>query len=171
MASRGKHWYNRLRGKKKGQAVETLKDTFMAIRPDSGNPKGYLYGHSAKQWKGGSWFMSIGQEVFTIKLYELEQQYGKLQSRIRVCGKNNRRRIREELQRAEEEYEEEHLLLQERVKNCRSRAVSRLAKAQLDYQKATDEYKRTAGRGPSWRKYYSRRRCAGGIGSLRGVCH
>ena len=83
--------------------------------------------------------MNIGQEVFAIKLYELEQQYGKLQSRIRVCGKNNRRRIREELQRAEEEYEEEHLLLQERVKNCRSRAVSRLAKAQLDYQKATDE--------------------------------
>ena len=36
MASRGKHWYNRLRGKKKGQTEETLKDTFMAIRPSSG---------------------------------------------------------------------------------------------------------------------------------------
>lgn len=83
--------------------------------------------------------MNIGQEVFAIKLYELEQQYGKLQSRIRVCGRESRKRIREELQKIAEEYEEEHLLLQERVKNCRSRAVSRLAKAQLDYQKATDE--------------------------------
>ena len=71
--------------------------------------------------------MNIGQEVFAIKLYELEQQYGKLQSRIRVCGQENRQRIRDEL------------LLQERVRNCRSRAVSRLAKAQLEYRKATDE--------------------------------
>lgn len=83
--------------------------------------------------------MDIGQEVFAVKLYELEQQYGKLQSRIRVCGKESRKRIREELQKIAEEYEEEYLLLQERVKNCRSLAVSRLAKAQLDYQKATDE--------------------------------
>lgn len=82
--------------------------------------------------------MNIGQEVFAIKLYELEQQYGKLQSRIRICGKEDGRKIREELQKIVEEYEEEHLLLQERVKNCRSSAVSRLAKAQLDYQKATD---------------------------------
>lgn len=83
--------------------------------------------------------MNIGQEVFAIKLYELEQQYGKLQSRIRVCGRENRQRIREELQKTSEEYEEDRILLQERVRNCRSQAVSRLAKAQLEYRNATDE--------------------------------
>ncbi len=83
--------------------------------------------------------MNIGQEVFAIKLYEMEQQYGKLQSRIRVCGRENRQRIREELQKTSEEYEEDRILLQERVRNCRSQAVSRLAKAQLEYRNATDE--------------------------------
>lgn len=83
--------------------------------------------------------MDIAQEVFAIKLYELEQQYGKLQTRLRLCGKENHRKIQEELRKVKDEYEESHLLLQERLKNCRSQAVSRLARAQLDYQKATED--------------------------------
>lgn len=82
--------------------------------------------------------MDIAQEVFAIKLYELEQQYGKLQTRLRLCGKESHRKIREELQKVKDEYEESHLLLQERLKNCRSQAVARLARAQLDYQDATE---------------------------------
>lgn len=83
--------------------------------------------------------MDIAQEVFAIKLYELEQQYGKMQTRLRLCGKENHRKIQEELRKVKDEYEESHLLLQERLKNCRSQAVSRLARAQLDYQKATED--------------------------------
>ena len=52
--------------------------------------------------------MDIAQEVFAIKLYELEQQYGKLQTRLRLCGKESHRKIREELQKVKDEYEESH---------------------------------------------------------------
>lgn len=55
--------------------------------------------------------MKLGQELFAIKLYEMEQQYGKLQSKIEIFGQQNHKRIREELQKAKEEYQKHALML------------------------------------------------------------
>lgn len=78
--------------------------------------------------------MKIGQEVFAVKLYELEQQYGKLQSHLHVCSIEEREQIAEERKKAEMEYRESDLLLQERVKASRLEAVAELAKAQVEYR-------------------------------------
>ena len=43
----------------------------------------------------------IKSELFAIKLYEMEQQYGKIQSRIRICGQEDHQTVREELQKAQ----------------------------------------------------------------------
>ncbi len=83
--------------------------------------------------------MEMNNSVFAVKLYEMGEQYGKLQCRIRVCEENNRKRIHETLQKAADEYKENTFLLEEKVKNCRSRAVAKLAEAQLDYRKKTEE--------------------------------
>ena len=44
--------------------------------------------------------MEMDNSVFAVKLYEMGEQYGKLQCRIRVCEENNRKRIHETLQKA-----------------------------------------------------------------------
>lgn len=83
--------------------------------------------------------MKLGQELFAIKLYEMEQQYGKLQSKVEICGQQNHKRIREELQKAKEEYREHALMLQKSVAGSRSPAVSALAKAQLESSSKMEE--------------------------------
>lgn len=83
--------------------------------------------------------MNIGEGIFAYKLYELKEQYGKLQHRIRVCEQGNRSKIQEELTRVCEEYEESSQLLRDKINACRSPAVSRLSKAQLDYRERTEE--------------------------------
>ena len=83
--------------------------------------------------------MNIDDSVFAIKLYEMEEQYGKLQCRIRICEQGGRDKIHSELQKAREEYKENTLLLEEKAKTCRSQAVTRLTQAQLDYRKKIGE--------------------------------
>ncbi|HIX63976.1 MAG TPA: hypothetical protein H9852_06070 [Candidatus Mediterraneibacter colneyensis] len=78
--------------------------------------------------------MRIDESVFACKLYEMEEQYGKLQCRIRVCEEGGKEKIHSELEKAEAEYEENTLLLEEKAKSCRSQVVSRLTQAQLDYR-------------------------------------
>lgn len=78
--------------------------------------------------------MNIDDSVFAIKLYEMEEQYGKLKCRIRICEQGGRDKIHSELQKAREEYKENTLLLEEKARTCRSQAVSRLSQAQLDYR-------------------------------------
>ena len=34
--------------------------------------------------------MTLNQDIFAVKLYEMEKQYGRLQSRLRICGRENR---------------------------------------------------------------------------------
>ena len=70
--------------------------------------------------------MNIDESVFAFKLYELEEQYGKLQCRVRVCEEGGRDKIHSELQKAEDEFEENTLLLKEKVKSCRSGAVAKI---------------------------------------------
>lgn len=73
--------------------------------------------------------MNIGEGIFAYKLYELEEQYGKLQCRIRACEQGDKKKIRSELQKVRDEYEENSQLLQEKVRACRSPAVSKLSQA------------------------------------------
>ena len=67
--------------------------------------------------------MGLSQEFLAVKLYEMEKQYGKLQSRLLICGEKNHLRIREELERARDEYQEQLLTLQREVEQSRSQAV------------------------------------------------
>ena len=82
--------------------------------------------------------MKLNQEIFAIKLYEMEQEYGTLQSRLRICGGEDHEKIRQELQKARDEYKEQSLLLQKRIEGSRSKAVSELAAAQLEYSRKTE---------------------------------
>lgn len=77
--------------------------------------------------------MKLNEGMFAIKLYELERQYGTLQSRLRLCQQENHDKIRQELQKAIDEYKENELLLQSNVESSRSQAVAALAGAQLEY--------------------------------------
>ena len=87
--------------------------------------------------------MNIDKSVFAYKLYEMEEQYGKLQCRIRTCERGGKDKIHSELERAREEYAENSMLLEEKARSCRSPAVTRLTQAQLDYrQKIGDVMKK-----------------------------
>ena len=82
--------------------------------------------------------MKIDDSIFAVKLYEMEEQYGKLQCRIRACEQGGREKIRSALKRAEDEYKENTMLLEEKLNACRSPAVESLTRAQLDYRKRTE---------------------------------
>ncbi|MBS5725355.1 MAG: hypothetical protein KHW59_06200 [Clostridiales bacterium] len=77
--------------------------------------------------------MKINEGMFAIKLYEMEQQYGRIQSRLRLCQQEDHPKIRQELQKAIDEYKETEFLLQKNIEGCRSQAVAALARAQLEY--------------------------------------
>ena len=83
--------------------------------------------------------MKIKEGMFAVKLYELERQYGRMQSRLRLCQQDDHQKIRQELQRVMEEYQEDELLLLNNVENSRSPAVAALAGAQLDYSRRAEE--------------------------------
>ena len=42
--------------------------------------------------------MTLNQDIFAVKLYEMEKQYGRLQSRLRICGRENREKLQAELE-------------------------------------------------------------------------
>ena len=74
--------------------------------------------------------MTLNQDIFAVKLYEMEKQYGRLQSRLRICGRENRKKLQAELEHAKEEYEENSLLLKQSIQGSRSPAVAELAQVQ-----------------------------------------
>lgn len=80
--------------------------------------------------------MKLCEGMFAIKLYELEQQYGLMQSRLRLCQCEEHPKIQQDLHKAIDEYMENEFLLQKSVDSCRSPAIAALAGAQLDYYKA-----------------------------------
>ena len=83
--------------------------------------------------------MNIDESVFAVKLYEMEEQYGKLQCRIRICEQGGQDKIHSELEKAEDEYKENALLLEEKARVSRSPAVTRLMQVQLDYSNKISE--------------------------------
>ncbi len=77
----------------------------------------------------------MGQSFLTVKLHELEQQQGKLQTGIRISQRGNPEEIKKEIRRLRTECEEEDILLKQSIKNVHSKAVSALSEAQLSYDK------------------------------------
>ena len=87
------------------------------------------------------------QGIFSVKLYEMEQQYGKLQSRIQLCQSKDHERISEEIRQMEDEEAETSLLLQKRIKGSGYPAAARLAQAMLTYENSVKEILREAENG------------------------
>ena len=79
------------------------------------------------------------QGIFSVKLYEMEQQYGKLQSRIQLCQSRDHDRISEEIRQMEDEEAESRLLLKKRMMGSGFPAAARLAQAQLTYEETVRE--------------------------------
>ncbi|HIT08229.1 MAG TPA: hypothetical protein IAB55_03980 [Candidatus Merdivicinus faecavium] len=77
--------------------------------------------------------MKVNEGMFAVKLQELEQQYGRMRSRLRLLQREDHSKIRKELQMAADECRQNELLLQKNVEGSRSPAVSALAGAQLAY--------------------------------------
>ena len=102
--------------------------------------------------------MKIDDSIFAVKLYEMAEQYGKMQCRIRVCEQGNEAKIHSELKKAEEELEESTLLLEEKAGSCRSEAVKILSQIQLDYRKKTQELMKNSLRTISIPKTAARRK-------------
>lgn len=77
--------------------------------------------------------MKLSQGIFSIKLYELEQQYAEMLSRLQICQQQDHQKLLSELQRVKDEYKSKEITLQNNIKNSRSKAVAALSDAQLHY--------------------------------------
>ena len=77
--------------------------------------------------------MGLQQGIFAVKLCELEEEYGRLHSRIRLFQEKGGEASQGELERILDEYRERRMLLDERIRTSRSSAVAALAQAQLDF--------------------------------------
>ena len=83
--------------------------------------------------------MKLGQELFSVKLHELKQEYGRLQTRIRLFSTQDTEQARRELAQLQDEYQQQDLLLVERIRACRSPCAASLAAAQSDYDRRVEQ--------------------------------
>ena len=77
--------------------------------------------------------MCTNDGIFAGKLYEMEQQYSQMLSRLRMYQSKSRDEIRRTIRQLEAECRGTESLLEQSIADCRSPAVSALAAAQLDY--------------------------------------
>lgn len=83
--------------------------------------------------------MGLSQGIFAVKLYELEQEYGRMQSRLHLFQERDTRQLQGELNRLQDEYQERKLLLQERIQSSRSPSVAALAQAQMEFGERVEQ--------------------------------
>lgn len=83
--------------------------------------------------------MGLKEGIFAVKLCELEQEYGRLQSRIHLFEGKDAAQAQQEILRLQDECREHKLLLDERIRSSRSSAVSSLSKAQLEYDQRVEQ--------------------------------
>lgn len=76
--------------------------------------------------------MNFNQELFDIKLSEMEKQYERIQKRIHICEQKNQKEIRKELQKALDEYHKQSLMLKKNISSGRSPAVKELSRILLE---------------------------------------
>lgn len=81
--------------------------------------------------------MDNNQNTFTLKLQEFDQEYEQLKKQIINCKKGDINTIRQEAIRLKAEYDKNNIMLKNRIDCSRSPAASKLAAAQLDYNKNT----------------------------------
>lgn len=79
------------------------------------------------------------EEIFVIKLSELERQYEKTLGRLRLCQTDDHQKIRKELEQAFEEYRDTERQLLKGVNTSRSPTVAALSGAQLNYDRRVRE--------------------------------
>lgn len=73
------------------------------------------------------------QEIFSFKLYELEQQYNKMRSRLKLYQNDNHEEVQLHRRQLMDECRENDILLENRVQSSRSPAITALSEAQLAY--------------------------------------
>ena len=79
--------------------------------------------------------MEVNQAIFSIKLQELSKEYSKLQRYILLYQNSDQEKIRQGIIRLKDESIKNDMLLQNSIDNSRSPTVSKLAAAQVDYNK------------------------------------
>ncbi len=70
--------------------------------------------------------MKSKQEIFSAKLSELEEEYVRLQNRIRLFQEKDERQILEELGRLQKEGRQRQRLLNDRIRSSRSPSAASL---------------------------------------------
>lgn len=88
--------------------------------------------------------MELEHGIFAVKLYELQQEYGRMQSRLRLFQEKDLEQVHRERERLQEEYQEQDLLLEETVRSCRCQTMARLAKLQRDYGRQAEDLLQTS---------------------------
>ena len=91
--------------------------------------------------------VDLRNEIFAVKLCELEESYGWLQSHLRLFQGKDLEQIHQERERLQDEYHERMLLLDETARASRSPVMARLAEIQRDYGRQTEEVLQLAGGG------------------------
>lgn len=91
--------------------------------------------------------VDLKNEIFAVKLCELEESYGWLQSHLRLFQGKDLEQIHQERERLQDEYHERMLLLDETARASRSPVMARLAEIQRDYGRQTEEVLQLAGGG------------------------
>lgn len=85
--------------------------------------------------------MSTG--VLKIKLYELEQNYEKMEGRLHLCQNSDKSKLTRELQQLKDEYEEKNFLLKKSAEHSRSPAVTALSAEQMKFFKNAENIIKT----------------------------
>lgn len=83
--------------------------------------------------------MKTQNGIFAYKLCELEEEYGRLQSRIYLFQSKDEAQVQKGLDQLRDEGREHQLLLDERIRASRSPAVAALAQAQLEFGRRVEQ--------------------------------
>ena len=83
--------------------------------------------------------MTLNQDIFAVKLYEMEKQYGRLQSRLRICGRENRKKLQAELEHAKENTRKTPCSSNRASRAAAPPAVAELAEVQWEYMHKVED--------------------------------
>lgn len=86
--------------------------------------KADLYNREYKEKKGG---VKMAHEILSIKLYELDKKFARLQSRIQLSETERPEQIKEDLKTMKREYRENKQILHNKMNFSRSQKVKSIA--------------------------------------------
>ena len=82
--------------------------------------------------------MDMGNGLFAVKLHELEQEYGRLLTRVRMFQEKSPEQFQRERERLQDDYQGQEILLDETARACRCRTMAELAALQRDYSRRAE---------------------------------